>query len=618
MTATNGSATFLSRATDALSRGLRVIPLRPRSKVPFMDDWTRAATRDLAVAAAWADKYPDANCGVVTDKEDQGTWILDVDSPLWFLDACPHLPETLAVRTGGGGLQFHFKHDANSRAKLRNLAVPNPHKGEDGQKETLLEVLADAHQGVWAGSVHPSGKLYEVYRDLPVKTADPKLLDWLKGLVGPAGASSAGRYLNPLKPGWDPRVELKAAGLAWEELEQDGKIFFNYHGLMDKCLVKGSAHSPANPRQSAFVWVPTTGEFWHQCFSAGCQVAGRTKLALAALGLKLDDLLDRGMPLAEALKAFSARPQLDPRPLEFLVDGFMPTEALSAIAGLSGHGKTWLSLSLAKALIKGGYLWDTWRVPHRLPVLYLVPEVGDQSLKLRLDTLSRSGDTWADDPAWFAARTFSAGRMLSLSSPEVLAVARNRVVFLDTTIRFIEGDESSASDNSKGLADSVLGLLSNAKAKAVVLLHHSPKAFRNESEMYLENVLRGTGDIGAMISAAYGVRLLDPADQGLIHVECLKPRDFEGPRPFQLGLKPFLNELGDLALVKKPGDAGPLREQKSKGGAPRTQGSPEQRQLILKLRGEGKGRHEIAKVVTEQVAPISPSSVKRILDEELM
>ncbi len=606
----NGSPTFLTRATDALSRGLRVIPLRPRSKQPFMDDWTRVATRDGSVVSQWALAYPDANCGVVTDKEEAGTWILDVDSPLWFLDACPALPETLAVRTGGGGLQFHFRHDANSRAKLRNLAVPNPHKGEDGQKETLLEVLADAHQGVWAGSVHPSGKLYEVYRDLPVRQADPKLLDWLKSLVGQGGVNTNRTYFNALKPDWNPRVELASAGLRWEELEENGKVYFNYHGLMDKCLVKGSAHTPPNPRQSAFVWVPATNEFWHQCFSPGCK--GHTREALKTLGLDLDSLLDKGMPVQEAVKAFRTRLTLDQRPLEFLVQGLVPSESLTALAGLSGHGKTWLSLSLAKALVKGGKLWGEWDVVKRTPVLYLVPEVGDRSLKLRLDILSQDGSGWCDHQDWFLSRTFTEGETLSLSSPEVLAVARGRVVFLDTTIRFVEGEENNATDNSKGLARAVLGLIAKGGATGVVLLHHSPKAFRNEQEMYLENVLRGTGDIGAMISAAYGVRLLDPAEAGVVHVECLKPRDFEGPRPFQLGLKPFLNELGDLAMVKKPGDAGALRDQKGKGGAPK-KSTPEQRQLVLKLKAEGKSEHAIA-----QVVDLSRSSVRRIIEEEVM
>jgi hypothetical protein len=587
---------FLSRATSALDRGLKVIPLKPGLKVPFFDDWPKVASSDLAKVREWASKYPDANCGVVTDKLDNGSWVLDVDSPTWFIESCPTLPETLCVKTGGGGLQFHFRHDANSRAKLVNAAIRNPNRGLEGEKETLVELLVTEHQGVWAGSVHPNGKLYEIYRDLPVNAASPRLLEWLRGLGDSASTGTGATYFPRLKGDVNPETLLSDAGLKFERSERDGKVFLNYHQVMGKCLVRGASHALAgeapNPRQCAFVYRPETRELWHQCFSAGCQVPGQTRVALEHLGLKFSDLVDHGMPVAEALKSFRSRLQLDPTPLDFVVDGLIPAEALTAFAGLSGHGKTWLSLSLAKALVKGGKLWDTWLIRKRTPVLYLVPEVGDRSLKHRLDLLSKQGDTWSDDPAWFAARTFTQGQTLKLGSPEVLAVARHRVVFLDTTIRFIEGEENAASDNQHGLADDVLGLLSQADARAVVLLHHSPKSFRRESEMFLENVLRGSGDIGAMLAAAYGVRLLD--DESLVHVECLKPRDFEGPRPFQLRLRPAIDDTGDVAMAGRPGEVGPLKEQETRGRPP-VEGQEEKIRRMKELRLAGKSENDISK-----------------------
>jgi hypothetical protein len=52
--------------------------------------------------------------------------------------------------------------------------------------------------------------------------------------------------------------------------------------------------------------------------------------------------------------------------------------------------------------------------------------------------------------------------------------------------------------------------------------------------MSLESVLRGSGDIGAMLSNAYGVRKLDE-DRNLVHVECHNARDLdEQVKPFQI------------------------------------------------------------------------------------
>ena len=51
--------------------------------------------------------------------------------------------------------------------------------------------------------------------------------------------------------------------------------------------------------------------------------------------------------------------------------------------------------------------------------------------------------------------------------------------------------------------------------------------------MALETVLRGTGDIGAMVSVAYGVRMID-RNKTLVHVENIKSRDFVSPPAFQI------------------------------------------------------------------------------------
>jgi len=41
---------------------------------------------------------------------------------------------------------------------------------------------------------------------------------------------------------------------------------------------------------------------------------------------------------------------------------------------------------------------------------------------------------------------------------------------------------------------------------SVLFMHHSPKALKEASEMTLENVLRGTGDFGAMAYCVHGFR----------------------------------------------------------------------------------------------------------------
>src|SRR5258705_10346089 len=93
--------------------------------------------------------------------------------------------------------------------------------------------------------------------------------------------------------------------------------------------------------------------------------------------------------------------------------------------------------------------------------------------------------------------------------------------------------------------------------------------------MNLEGVLRGTGDIGATMCAAFGVKQINAVDN-ILHLECVKARDFPAPGPFEIIGRPFINECGDFAAYKEPGQCGTLAEEQADrnvGGAP-----PESRQ----------------------------------------
>ena len=190
------------------------------------------------------------------------------------------------------------------------------------------------------------------------------------------------------------------------------------------------------------------------------------------------------------------------------------------VGGLAGHGKTFFLLNIARALLAGGRLWDSpvFQVLYRAErVIYLTPEVTLGSFKNRLDLFRL--DTYLKDGRMLV-RTITEGPVLSLTDPDLLLAARGADVFLDTAIRFMEGDESSASDNQRGLAAGIFGLL-QAGARTVIGAHHAPKTFDKATYMSLENVLRGSGDIGAMVGTAWGIKQMDPFTN-LIHVENLK------------------------------------------------------------------------------------------------
>jgi DnaB-like helicase N terminal domain/AAA domain len=270
--------------------------------------------------------------------------------------------------------------------------------------------------------------------------------------------------------------------------------------------------------------------------------------------------------------------------LTFAIKGFLQNNGATLIGGLSGHGKTLLMLSVVRALLagKGAKLWDYFDVMETaVRILYLIPECSIEPFKYRLKLFGLY-DYLAPNDGRLLVRTLSKGPTPCLSDPRILYAAKGAHVFLDTAVRFsAEGDENSAGDNQRGLAADIFALLA-AGARTVQGAHHAPKPFARENVMRLENVLRGSGDIGAMVSTAWGVKQIDAA-QNIVHIENIKPRDFQPPQPFQLIGRPYIDQVGDFMLHKKPGDCGSLQDEQApdrdRGGAPIEQREQRQQRI---------------------------------------
>ena len=263
-------------------------------------------------------------------------------------------------------------------------------------------------------------------------------------------------------------------------------------------------------------------------------------------------------------QAFRTLAELDDRDVIQLIDGFLP-EGNIGIGGLSGAGKTFVALSITKALTTGQPFVGKFNVPERTPVLYLSPEVGDRQFRKRGKAF---GIPW-DDDSIFMVRTLSQGATLPLDNPFVLEAVgqlHKPVVILDTAIRFSgAADENSSAQNA--WMEKAIRSLREAGCVAVIALHHSPKRTEEMGTPTLENTFRGTGDIGALLDIAYSIRtdraLKDRGEGEQVTIQCVKARDMEDvPARFNLGLKhrvdgwsdlrSFIDETGDLVLTAAP------------------------------------------------------------------
>ncbi len=241
--------------------------------------------------------------------------------------------------------------------------------------------------------------------------------------------------------------------------------------------------------------------------------------------------------------------------IPMLIKGILP-EGVSLFGSPSGVGKTWMAISALKALTTGEPYLGVFEVPEIRNCIYLIPEVGDRSLRYRLERLHVPLN-----PERFLVRTLRDGAM-RLGDPALLKCVEELkpVVFLDTAIRFATAkDENSAAENS-ALADALFNLI-RLGAPGVIGLHHSPKSTANSDELSLENVLRGTGDLGAMCDAVWGLQhdrggkgdgeeyLEESKDLTRIFVKCVKPRDFEAAEPFRIQGRPYIDERGDFIVL---------------------------------------------------------------------
>ena len=145
------------------------------------------------------------------------------------------------------------------------------------------------------------------------------------------------------------------------------------------------------------------------------------------------------------------------QPISFSIKGFLQKEAITAIAGLSGSGKTWIALALIRALLRGpGKLWNLFEVPCRAErVIYLIPESSRGAIKGRLQSVGLYDEICSER---LLIRTLNVGPAPSLSDPRLLRMAEKaQAIILDTGIRFMKvSDESSASEIAEGLSNDML------------------------------------------------------------------------------------------------------------------------------------------------------------------
>ena len=311
-------------ARALLQRGIDPVPVRYREKAPTTRDWSSTRVTEGTVDGV----FPDGpgNVGMILRG---GLVDIDLDSPLAVALAPHFLPPTPCRYGRESKRNSHFLYRALGS---RYQAFQDPAPGNT--KAVLVEIrTGDAHQSVAPGSVHPSGEQYE-WEPEADQTPAPVDKDTLRGCVEALAAACLvapfwveGRHddLNVtltgvlLRAGWPaerivqfvrPIATVQGDDKLSERLDRIDRLSRDYEA--GKGRVRG--------------------------LPALRQAIGAERANAVAEWLRLKD----ESPVIE-LQEFTEAELLGPiAPVRYLIDGRVPTEAYTLIAGGLSSAKTTL------------------------------------------------------------------------------------------------------------------------------------------------------------------------------------------------------------------------------------------------------------------------------------
>lgn len=162
---------FSNTAPAYWAAGLPVIPLRPKTKIPAVTDWSACCSQmpDEATRQAWLSGHANGNIGLALGPQ-SGLCAIDIDStdPVVIAAIVQALPASAWHRIGKKGKVIMFRYAGQKPFKLRSA------------EGMVCELLAKGNQVVIPTSIHPEtnapytadAELLEVYNVLPELPAD--------------------------------------------------------------------------------------------------------------------------------------------------------------------------------------------------------------------------------------------------------------------------------------------------------------------------------------------------------------------------------------------------------------------------------------------------------------
>lgn len=474
------------------NKDLRFCKIKKGTKIPYEKDWVNKAYTYDEIKLHMEKEN---NYGVICGYAD--LIVIDSDTDELRQAVSIALPPTFRVRTGNDGTHdYYFCKDMKKKIVLQK---DDKHYGE---------VQSLGTQIVAPGSIHPSGKKYEIVQDMDIVEITKEQLTFAIKPFMKEIIEEEIKVLRQLKDYGDSNINsiniTSVINLSGFKKANNGE----YYGS-----------SPWHGSSTGMnTWINSLKNVAH-CFrcDSGINVAKAIALneglikncsdnlsredflkvleiAREKYGLKRPRTLNESKE--EKLKIVYDKDfvTMEIKEIEWLIDGILPRGSVGFIAGKRGDFKTFMALVMAFCLATGKPLFNKF-VTEKIKVLYIDEENGLTLLKDRSEMIKKGLDLGDDnDVAYLSFQNFKIEKEEWRAKLEsFIQEWKPGVIIIDSLRRVTNLDENAASEVSVLFTD-IVRPLTEKYGLTWVFLHHLRKGMtgRNVSDELDE--MRGSSD----------------------------------------------------------------------------------------------------------------------------
>lgn len=201
----------------------------------------------------------------------------------------------------------------------------------------------------------------------------------------------------------------------------------------------------------------------------------------------------------------------DLRPLEYLIDGILPTGVAYSLTGFPGHGKTTLALQFALSVALGEPFAD--RATSKGSVLILAGENPYNVKWQYAAALAARNITPAEADIHFIQGRFSIKQWTEVLRAKLAAMPTLKLIIVDSLQAFFEGDNDNDNTQMVEMAHALRGIADVPQRPALLIIAHPAGKLPSK-----ENIVpRGGGAFLAEIDGNLTVWSQDASQQTLHH-----------------------------------------------------------------------------------------------------